>query len=67
MNLDVQQLAEALRGMLRRDMNELADDLASNTCKNLEDYRHICGRINGLAMAESYLLELVKKMEEADE
>jgi hypothetical protein len=67
MNLDVQQFAEALRKMLRKDMNDLADDLALNTCKNMEDYRHICGRINGLAVAEQYLIDLAHTQEEADE
>lgn len=67
MNLDVMQLAEALRGMIRRDLNNYADDLASNTCKTMEDYRLICGKIQGLADAENYLLELIKKMENADD
>ena len=67
MNLDVQQFAEALNQMLRRDMNNLADDLASDSCKTMENYRSICGRIRGLADAETYLKDLAKKLEGADE
>jgi hypothetical protein len=67
MNLDVQQFAEALAKMIRVDMNNYADDLASNTCKTMEDYRHICGRLQGLADAEAHLYDLIKRTENADE
>lgn len=67
MNLDIQQFAEAYRKMLRTDMNNYADDLASNNCKTIEDYRFICGRLQGLADSENHLLDLIKRMENADE
>ena len=66
MNLDVQQFAEALQKMIRKDMNNLADDLAGNQCKSMEDYRFITGRIQGLANAEGYLVDLAHKFEEAE-
>ena len=67
MNLDAQQLATAVVDRLRKDMNNLADDLASNNCKSMEDYRYVCGRILGLSHAEQYVKDLAKQMEDADE
>ena len=56
-----------LKKRLRTDMNNLADDLASNTCKTIEDYRLVCGKIEGLMQAEQHLLTLAKTIEESDE
>ena len=62
--------ASVLRDKLRNDMNTHADDLASGMCRNFEEYQKLCGVIQGLALAERYLLDLVdaqKKDEESDE
>jgi hypothetical protein len=62
--------ASVLRDKLRADMNTFADDLASGACRNFEEYQKLCGVIQGLALAERYLLDLVEaqqKDEEIDE
>jgi len=62
--------ASVLRDKLRTDMNTHADDLASGVCRNFEDYQKLCGVIQGLALAERYLLDLVEaqqKDEDLDE
>ncbi len=62
--------ASVLRDKLRADMNTHADDLASGMCRNFEEYQKLCGVIQGLALAERYLLDLVdaqQKDEEIDE
>jgi hypothetical protein len=62
--------ASVLRDKLRADMNTYADDLASGMCRNFEEYQKLCGVIQGLALAERYLLDLVdaqQKDEEIDE
>lgn len=62
--------AGALRDKLRTDMNTHADDLASGMCRNFEEYQKLCGVIQGLALAERYLLDLVdaqQKDEDLDE
>jgi len=62
--------ASVLRDKLRTDMNTHADDLASGMCRNFEEYQKLCGVIQGLALAERYLLDLVdaqQKDEEPDE
>lgn len=48
-------------------MNNYADDLAGGACQNFEQYQKLCGVIQGLAMAEAHLLDLAKKVEEANE
>jgi hypothetical protein len=63
----VQDFARVLREQIRKDMNNYADDLASGVCRSFEEYQKLCGVIQGLATAESYLLTLLKKVENSDE
>jgi hypothetical protein len=63
----VTDFASVLRKKLRDDMNNYADDLAGGSCRNFEEYQKLCGVIQGLALAESHLLSLLKKVEESDE
>ena len=62
-----QQLANVLREKIRTDMNNYADDMAGGACRSFEEYQKLCGVISGLAIAERYLLDLQKEMEESDE
>jgi hypothetical protein len=48
-------------------MNNYADDLSSGACKSFDEYQKLCGVIQGLALAERYLLDLAKKVEQSDE
>ena len=63
----IQNFASVLRQQIRTDMNNYADDLAGGACKSFEEYQKLCGVIQGLALAESYLLALLKKVDELDE
>jgi len=60
----IDQFARVLRDKLRHDMNNYADDLAGGVCRNFEEYQKLCGLISGLAIAERYLLDLLKESEE---
>ena len=62
-----QNFAHVLRQQIRTDMNNYADDLAGGACRSFEEYQKLCGIIQGLATAESYLLALLKKVENSDE
>lgn len=59
MNLD-----KALRDILREKMNDLADHIAGGACTDFAEYRHTCGIIQGLAIAERELLDLSKKIDD---
>ena len=63
----VQDFARVLREKIRTDKNNYADDMAGGACRSFEEYQKLCGVIQGLATAESYLLALLKKVEQSDE
>ena len=63
----IQDFARVLREQIRTDMNNYADDLAGGACRNFEEYQKLCGTIQGLALAERYLIDLADKAERADE
>jgi len=63
----IQDFARVLREQIRTDMNNYADDLAGGACRTYDEYQKLCGVIQGLATAESYLLALLKKAENSDE
>jgi hypothetical protein len=63
----IQDFARVLREKLRTDMNNYADDMAGGACKSYEEYQKLCGVIQGLATAESYLLALLEKVEHEDD
>ncbi len=63
----IQEFARVLREKIRTDMNNYADDCAGGACKSFEDYQKLCGVIQGLAIAERYLLDLAEKVEKSHE
>jgi hypothetical protein len=63
----IQEFARVLREKLRTDMNNYADDCAGGACRTFEEYQKLCGIIQGLALAERYLLDLAQKVEKSDE
>ena len=63
----IQEFARVLREKIRTDMNNYTDDMANGVCQSFEQYQRLCGVIHGLAIAEGYLLDLAKKVEETDE
>ena len=63
----IQDFARVLREKLRTDMNNYADDLAGGACRSYDEYQKLCGLIQGLAIAERYLIDLAEKVEKSDE
>jgi hypothetical protein len=63
----IQEFARVLRDQIRTDMNNYADDCAGGACKSFEEYQKLCGVIQGLAIAERYLLDLAEKVEKSHE
>lgn len=63
----IDRFASTLREQIRTDMNRLADDMANGACRSYDEYQKLCGVIQGLARAESYLLALLEKVEHDDE
>ena len=63
----IQDFARVLREQIRTDMNNYTDDLAGGACQSFDQYQKLCGIIQGLAIAERYLIDLAKKVEESDD
>lgn len=61
------QFADAVNRKLREDMNNYADDVATGSCRSFEDYKRLCGVIEGLAIAERHLKDLLEKLESDDD
>ena len=62
--------ASVLRDKLRKDMNALTDEMANGICTDYATYQKLCGIIQGLALAERHLIDLVEaqqKDEDEDE
>jgi hypothetical protein len=59
-------LAALLQKKLREYMNEGADHLSTGGAKDYPDYKQLVGRIEGMALAERELLDLVKIDEEEE-
>jgi hypothetical protein len=48
-------------------MNNYADDCAGGGCRTYEEYQKLCGVIQGLAIAERYVIDLAEKVEKSNE
>ena len=67
MNPEVLNFTEHFRKQLRQYMNELTDSVALGNAKNFEEYQRFVGQIEGLAIAERELLNLVKAQDQEDD
>jgi len=52
-----------LRSNIRTALNERADHIAGGGAVDYPEYRHQCGVIEGLALAERELLDLIERVE----
>ena len=53
-----------LKRKIRDQMNELADHLAIGAAKDMEEYRKICGTIEGLAWTEREVIDIEDRLKE---
>lgn len=56
-----------VRQKLRERMNDLADEVATGGCASFDEYKTLCGQIQGLAYAEREILDLAEQMERNNE
>ena len=62
-----QPLFEVFQKNLRTRMNEMADAVATGGAQNFDEYQKMVGVIEGLALAERELLDLVEAMNKGKE
>ncbi len=53
-----------VRKKIRDEMNSLCDHIAGGGCSSFEDYKHACGKIEGLAIAEREILDIEKRLQD---
>lgn len=63
----IDNFASVLRDKLRKEMNDYTDDMANGVCGDFSSYQKLCGVIQGLALAERHLLDLVEAATKEDE
>lgn len=63
----MKEFARVLRAKLRDDMNRISDDVSVGACKSFDEYRHLCGQIHGLALAERHLMDLLDNLQQDED
>jgi hypothetical protein len=58
---------EVVLSQLREKREQLTEAVASNACKDFAEYQKLCGEIRGLSMAEGFILDIAKLMEQSDD
>ena len=58
---------EVVLSQLRDKREQLTEAVASNACKDFAEYQKLCGEIRGLSMAEGFILDIAKLMEQSDD
>ena len=46
---------------------QIVEVVATRAAKDYAEYQKLCGEIRGLSIAEGYILDLVKHMEQSDD
>ena len=59
--------SEAYRKAIRDIMNNKTDDLAVGSAQDFADYRYRVGIIEGLALAEREFLDIMERIERAED
>ena len=57
---------ERFRKEMRTKMNDWADVVAGGGCSDFAEYKHITGKIEGMAIAERAFLDLVELRDKGD-
>ena len=60
-----ESILSLLKKKIRIQMNELADHLAMGSAKDMEEYRRVCGTIEGLAWTEREVIDIETKLRES--
>jgi|TARA_R100001480_G_scaffold18349_1_gene27818 hypothetical protein len=56
-------LIDKFKSKLRDLMNDRADNIATGSCADFDEYKHQTGVIEGLALAERELLDIIEELE----
>ena len=60
MSKELYSFSDEIRKIIRQYMNDMTDNIALGSAKNFEEYQRAVGQIEGLAIAEREILNLLK-------
>ena len=58
-------ILSAVLKKIRKTVDEMADSIARGGCSSFDEYKRMTGIIEGLALAERELLDLLEKYQES--
>lgn len=62
--MDELNILTHLQKKIRAIMNDTSDHMSADGCGSHEEYKKCCGIIEGLALAERELLDVIEKSEQ---
>jgi hypothetical protein len=62
-----QDLLEYLTKKMQEEIKFITEDLATGKAKDHSEYRHSCGIVRGLTIAQNIIFETKERMDKADE
>lgn len=63
----MEKTLEILLKECREKRAQLAEAISSGSAKDYAEYRALCGEIRGLLIAESYMTDLARNLENQDD
>ena len=63
----IRDFARAVQTSLRQQIEDYTGDLANGQPATYDEYKRLCGLIQGLRLAEERLMDLAKKVETDDD
>ena len=63
----MRDVLEHLAKQIHDDRFRMIEDLGEGKAKDHAEYKFACGVVRGLLMANNHILELVERLEKADE
>jgi len=63
----MRDVLEHLAKKLQEDRLRMVEDLGEGKAKDHAEYKFACGVVRGLLMANNHILQLVERLEKADE
>jgi hypothetical protein len=58
---------EIVKKQINGKQAQLAEAMSAGAAKDFAEYRAMCGEYRGLSLAEGFILDLAKTMEQSDE
>lgn len=55
--------ADALLNLLREERENYTEDVAKGRCNSFDEYKRLCGLIQGLELSERHIEDLANRME----